>query len=193
MSAIDRSNGYDDQADEFAGRRSPAIGVREVEAWARRLPANATALDLGCGIGEPISVALQRAGCFVYGIDASPRMIAAFTRRLPDAHAACEAAEDSAFFNRTFDGIVSWGLMFLLPAETQALVIGKAARALNVDGSLMFTAPAPSCEWQDNLTGRRSISLGAEAYYRLLNEHGLTMTEEFEDEGDNHYYVAVRR
>jgi SAM-dependent methyltransferase len=193
MKQIDKSHGYDARAEEFAGRRHSAIGVREVETWARRLPSNAAVLDLGCGVGEPIGVTLQRAGCDLYGIDASPKMIAAFTRRLPDAHAACEAAEDSTFFNRTFDGVVAWGLLFLLPVETQALVIGRAARALKPQGSLIFTAPAHRCEWNDNLTGLRSVSLGAEEYRRLLEESGLTMSEELEDDGDNHYYIAVKR
>jgi chemotaxis methyl-accepting protein methylase len=45
-------------------------------------------------------------------------------------HVACEAAEDSSYFNRQFDAIISWGLMFLLPEETQEIVIQKMANAL---------------------------------------------------------------
>jgi SAM-dependent methyltransferase len=193
MPVHDKSHGYNDRADEFAERRNSNIGVREVERWARALPAGAAVLDLGCGIGEPIGAALERARCEIYGIDASPRMIDAFKRRLPHAHAACEAAEASPFFNRTFDGIVAWGLLFLLLRETQEQIIAKAAKTLKPNGSFLFTAPAPVCEWSDNLTGRRSISLGADEYRRLLATNGLTVTEEFEDEGDNHYYVAIRK
>jgi len=192
MTTDDKSHGYNDHADEFTSRRHSTIGVREVERWAQALPPNAAVLDLGCGIGEPIGAALERAGCDIYGIDASPRMIDAFKRRLPQAHAACEAAEESPFFNRTFDGIVAWGLMFLLPREAQEQIIAKAARALKPNGSFMFTAPAPVCEWNDNLTGRRSTSLGADEYKRLLMNNGLSVIEELEDEGDNHYYVAIK-
>jgi SAM-dependent methyltransferase len=193
MARIDKSHGYDDRAQEFAERRHSTIGAPEVERWARTLPAGAAVLDLGCGIGEPIGAALERAGCEIYGIDASARMIDAFKRRLPHAHAACEPAEDSPFFNRTFDGIVAWGLMFLLPRETQERIIAKAGKALKPNGSFLFTAPTQVCEWNDNLTGRRSISLGADEYRRRLTTNGLTVTEEFEDEGDNHYYVAIKK
>ncbi len=193
MPPIDNSHGYDDRADEFATRRHSTIGVHEVETWARRLPPGAAVLDLGCGIGEPIGAALERTGCEIYGIDASPRMIDAFQRRLPHAHTACEAAEDSPFFNRTFDGIVAWGLMFLLPTDTQQQIIAKASNALQPNGSFLFTAPSQVCEWNDNLTGQRSISLGADEYKRLLVANGLTVIEEFEDQGDNHYYVAIKK
>jgi len=192
MPRNDKSHGYDDRAQEFAGRRHSTIGAPEVEGWARALPTGAAVLELGCGIGEPIGTALERTGCEIFGIDASPRMIDAFQRRLPHARAACEAAEDSPFFNRTFDGIVAWGLMFLLPTGTQDRIIVKAANALKPNGSFLFTAPAHVCEWNDNLTGQRSISLGADEYKRRLAANGLTVIEEFEDQGDNHYYVAIK-
>jgi hypothetical protein len=35
------------------------------------------------------------------------------------------------FFGYTFEGVVAWGLMFLLPANVQATVIPKVAEALN--------------------------------------------------------------
>lgn len=53
-------------------------------------------------------------------------MIAASRERFPDAHVECPAVEDSTFFGRTFDGVVAWGLMFLLPNGVQAVVIGKS-------------------------------------------------------------------
>jgi hypothetical protein len=72
-------------------------------------------------------------------------------------------------------------------------VIAKAARALAPGGSFLFTAPAQAITWLDALTGQRSTSLGAPAYRRILEQVGLTAPQEFEDAGDNHYYVASRR
>lgn len=72
-------------------------------------------------------MALIEEGFTVYGVDASAKLIAEFRKRFPDAPAECAAVEDSKFFGRTFDAIVAWGLMFLLPAETQSMVIHKAA------------------------------------------------------------------
>jgi len=39
---------------------------------------------------------------------------------------------------------------------------------------------------------RRSGSLGAKAYRRLLEAAGLLMTGETDDEGENHYHMAFR-
>ncbi len=78
----------------------------------------------------PITEALMEDGFAVWGVDASPTMIAGFRERFPNARLECRAVEDSTFFDRTFDAVIAWGLMFLLPAETQRLVIGKVAQVL---------------------------------------------------------------
>lgn len=192
MVDADKSYGYEANTAEFGRRRSSTIGVSEVEAWAATLPKGAAVLDLGCGLGVPIGSALARAGCEIYGVDASAKMIEAFKKQLPGAHAACEPVEDSSFFNRTFDGIVAWGLIFLLPIDTQRLVIAKAARALKPGGSFLFTSPHVICTWNDALTGTLSMSPGAAAYARILTENGLTLVRELDDAGGNHYYVSIK-
>ncbi|ACT95389.1 hypothetical protein Dfer_4186 [Dyadobacter fermentans DSM 18053] len=47
-------------------------------------------------------------------------------------------------------------------------------------------------KWNDAITSVESISLGAEQYEALLTESGLSLIEEFDDEGENHYYHAVK-
>jgi hypothetical protein len=64
---------------------------------------------------------------------------------------------------------------------------------MNVGGNLLFTAPTQACTWTDALTGQPSTSLGAVAYRDILESHGLVVQEEFDDEGDNHCYVATNR
>src|SRR5215217_469406 len=101
--------------------------------------------------------------------------------------------EASEFFGRTFDGVLAWGLLFLLKPAAQALVIEKVARALNPGGRFLFTAPKESLEWLDAMTGRQSQSLGAQTYERLFRDVGLTCVAEAQDEGENHYYFVERR
>jgi hypothetical protein len=43
------------------------------------------------------------------------------------------------------------------------------------------------------MTGRRSQSLGAQTYERLLRDAGLTWVAEAQGEGENHYYFVERR
>lgn len=190
----DPSNGYEAKASEFITQRERSkIGVTIVREWARRLPRHASVLDLGCGHGIPIASALMDEGFIVYGVDASPSMIAAFHRRFPEAHLACEPVEESTFFDRTFDGVVAVGLMFLLPAETQRDLIRKVAQVLTPGGHFLFTSPAQVCTWKDVLTHRPSISLGAETYKTILCEAGFDFLSEHRDEGDNHYYAALKK
>lgn len=167
------------------------VGVATVREWAKELPPGGAVLDLGCGHGVPISQCLADQGLIVYGIDASPSMIAAFRARLPDAPSECSPVEDSQFFSgRRFDGVVAWGLIFLLAPAVQAAVIHKVAVGLKRGGRFVFTAPQQPCEWPDNLTLRKSVSLGAEAYRQILKAAGLILLDEAEDEGENHYYLA---
>lgn len=187
----DRSNGYEAISEEFiSGRMRLSVGAANVRQWAKAFPHGGDVLDLGCGHGAPVSEALIAEGLNVYGVDASPSMIAAFRARFPQAHAELNAVEDSQFFGRRFDGVVAWGLMFLLPPETQANLIHKIAAALKPGGRFMFTAPYQVCEWSDNLTGRKSVSPGAGAYRRVLEEAGLILDDEADDEGQNHYYFV---
>jgi hypothetical protein len=47
--------------------------------------------------------------------------------------------------------------------------------------------------WIDLSTDRPSLSLGAAAYESILAEAGLSSSAGRHDDGDNHYYEAVRR
>lgn len=186
------SNGYEAVAAQFIRARDQSvIGVATVRGWAKLIPAGAAILDLGCGHGVPISAALMKDGFIVHGVDASPSLTSEFYLRFPQAPVACEAVEDSLFFRRTFDGIVAIGLLFLLDAETQERLIRRVAEALNPGGRFLFTAPIQRVTWHDILTGRLSVSLGAEEYRRILSEAGLGLEGEYVDEGENHYYACV--
>lgn len=148
---------------------------------------------MGCGSGVPIARALIDDGFTVFGIDASPRLLRAFARQFPAMPCACEAAQDSRFFGRRFDGAIAIGLLFLLDADQQWQVLEKTAAALHPGGRLLFSAPLQACTWNDSLTGRCSQSLGAPAYARMLAAFGLHLVRHLEDEGANTYYDAVKQ
>lgn len=194
----DGSNGYEAIAERYiAGRgRRPAtgdaIGAATVAAWARAFPPGATVLDLGCGPGEPSTRILHEAHLSPYAVEASPSMVAAFRARFPDVPIDQTTVEASTFFDRTFDGVLAWGLLFLLDPAAQALVLAKVARALVPGGRFLFTAPREPHAWLDAMTGRPSRSLGAPAYDRLLRDAGLAWIDEALDEGENHYFVVEK-
>jgi cyclopropane fatty-acyl-phospholipid synthase-like methyltransferase len=190
---MDRSNGYERVAAEFlAGRgsraRSAGIGAKTVRNWARNLAPGAAVVDLGCGSGFPITEVLVAEGLNVYAVEAAPSLAKAFEGNFPNISVACEAVEDSTFFSRTFDGVVAWGLIFLLSPEQQRRLLENIAGILAPGGRLLFTSCAEPLVWNDAMTGLESRSLGAEEYRRQLLAAGLTVADEYDDEGRNHYF-----
>lgn len=192
----DRSNGYERVAAEFlagrGGAPSTAVGTRRVRDWARALPRGAAVLDLGCGPGIPITKVLIDEGLEVYAIDAAPSLVEAFRHNFPHVPVACESVVDSSFFERTFEGVVAWGLMFLLQPHEQRRLIERIGDILAPDGRLLFTSEAEPMVWSDAMTGLESRSLGAVEYRRLLSSVGLAEITEYDDEGQNYYFDAVR-
>jgi len=181
----------------LAGRgrgRSTGVGVNAVGKWARSLPRGAAAIDLGCGPGFPITEVLVAEGLNVFAVDAAPSFVEAFRRNLPNVPVVCEAVQDSAFFDRSFDGVLAWGLIFLLSPEDQRHLIRRIADILVPGGRLLFTSCAgrEPLVWNDAMTGLESRSLGAEEYHRQLAAVGLAVTGEYEDEGRNHYYDVCK-
>jgi SAM-dependent methyltransferase len=195
---MDRSNGYEAVSEEFLARRgnsrtrSNAIGVKDVRKWAKTLPRGSCVIDLGCGPGFPITHVLCEEGLQVFGVDAAPSFVAAFQRNLPGRPIVCESVLESRLFGRTFDAVLSIGLMFLLKAEEQHRLIQRFAEILVPGGRLLFTSPAKPAVWNDLMTGLESHSLGAEQYRKLLGAVGISVAEEYEDEGENHYFDAFK-
>ena len=188
----DGSNGWEAVAARFAATRS-AAGTETVRRWAETLPAGGSVVDVGAGTGIPLTAVLVERGLRVRAVDASPAMVAAFRARLPGVPIICEPAERSAFEGGPFDGVLAVGLVFLLPAAAQSALIRRMAGAVRPGGRLLFSAPRPACAWDDTLTGRRSESLGAEAYGRLLAACGMEVLHGHVDSGGNRYHEARRR
>ncbi|RYZ88623.1 MAG: class I SAM-dependent methyltransferase [Proteobacteria bacterium] len=192
---MDESNGYDSIAEIYIkgrGRAVNGVGASTARAWAQTFSIGSVMLDLGCGTGIPVTKILLEAGLNAYAVDASPKMIADFRQNFPDVPVACEPVERSPFFNRSFDGIISVGLMFLLPEENQRALIPKMAAALNPGGKLLFTSPFEKLAWKDAMTEQLSISLGAEQYRKLMLAAGLSLDDELDDEGGNHYFSGIQ-
>jgi hypothetical protein len=132
-------------------------------------------------------------GLHVFGVDAAPSFVAAFQRNLPGIPIICEAVQESRLFDRTFDAVLTWGLIFLLKAEDQHRLVQRFAEMLEPDGRLLFTSTAKPALWSDGMTGLESLSLGAEQYRNLLAAVGISVADEYEDEGENHYFDAFKK
>jgi SAM-dependent methyltransferase len=165
------TNPYETYAQDFIrhrGGQPKGIGQKTVRTRADQLPPNAKVLDLGCGTGWPISLALTEAGLTLYGLELSPTLFTAFQQNFPQAHSRCEDIRSSDFFAQKFEGIVAWGVLFL------------------------FTAPVQKHRWTDVMTGQALESLGKKAYLALFKKYGLQLLNLGIDEGGNHYYQGVK-
>ena len=87
---------------------------------------------------------------------------------------------------------MAWGLIFLLQVEVQHRLIRRVAEILMPGGRVLFTSTAKPAVWNDAMTGMESISLGAEQYRTLLAAVGMSVAEEYEDEGENHYFDVFK-
>jgi SAM-dependent methyltransferase len=194
LNDADPSNGWDAVAHVFIPQAGQStIGATTVRRWASSFGPAATLLDLACGPGGPRAAALGGPERTIYAIDAAPQLTASYRQRFPRAQVACEPVQTSSLFGRTYDGILAWGLVFLLAPEDQMLLLHRVANALRPGGRFLFTAPAEMCEWPDSLTGRRSVALGRTAYEAELTRAGLALVGTELDEGANHYYHVHRR
>jgi hypothetical protein len=82
--------------------------------------------------------------------------------------------------------------MFLLQAEDQHRLIRRFAEILVPGGRLLFTSPDKPALWKDAMTRLELISLGAEQYRKQLEAVGMVVAQEYEDEGENHYFDAFK-
>jgi hypothetical protein len=82
--------------------------------------------------------------------------------------------------------------MFLLRSEDQHPLIQRFAEILVPGGRLLSTSTAKPAVSNDGMTGLESVSLGAEQYRKLLGAVGVSVAEEYEDEGEDHYFDASK-
>ena len=101
-------------------------------------------------------------------------------------------SRNRSFFDRTFDGALAWGFMFVLSPEDQRRLIQRIGDILVPGGRLLFTSPAEIGSGTDIMTGREFRSLGAEEYRQRLSAVGLTVAREYQDEGQNHYFDVFK-
>jgi SAM-dependent methyltransferase len=188
---FDSSNGYEKHAETFIRSRNPRVGLDVVRDWAGQFARGGEVLELGCGYGA-ISEVLVEAGLTLFAVDASPTLLRTFHERFPDVETECCTAEDSLFFGRTFDGVVAWGLLFLLEEKAQLRILAKVGQALRPGGRFLFTAPREAVEWIDMMTECPSRSLGVVKYDRVLRSLGMEVSSGTADDSGNYYYHVIK-
>ncbi len=190
---IDAARFYETHALTYLEDRDRSrVGVEVVQSWVRSLPFGASVVEIACGGGYPITQVLVDSGLAVWAIDTSPALLRQFRLRFPTIPTQCASALDSDYFGRTFEAVISIGLVSFLREDEQLAFLHRVAEILIPRGRFLFTAPVETGIWQDVTTGLDCWSLGRTAYTRALERNGLRVIRTHVDEGENNYYEAEK-
>ncbi len=190
---IDVGRFYEMQALRYLDDRDRSrVGVELIERWARSLSFGTPIVEIACGGGYPITQVLVDSGLAVWAIDTSPTLLRQFRLRFPTIPTQCASALDSTYFGRTFEAVISIGLVSFLHEDEQLALLDRVSEILEPGGRFLFTAPIEMGTWRDVSTGLECWSLGRIGYTHALERLGFRMIRTHVDEGENNYYDAEK-
>jgi 2-polyprenyl-3-methyl-5-hydroxy-6-metoxy-1,4-benzoquinol methylase len=174
MKPTDTGHLYDQIASWWHDQQGKlTIGLHFVQR-AIKLSANrGKALDVGCGSGGRVIMALLDAGFQVAGIDVSEAMIELAKKQHPGSHFVhgdvCEWQPQAQY-----DVIIAWDSIFHVPYSAQRQVVEKLCGALAKGGVILFTAGSVDGEITGEMCGHDFYysSLAEEEYLRILKGTG---------------------
>jgi len=102
-------------------------------------PSPGSALDLGCGSGEPIARQLVERGYSVTGVDMVEEMLALGRERLPQATWLRADMRALALPTR-FDLVIAWDSFFHLPPNDQRAMLETFRQHTAQGGALLFNS-----------------------------------------------------
>ena len=138
----------------------------------KRMPSNASILDLGCGSGKPILEYLISQNVNVLGIDASERMLEIARLNFPNTSFMLKDMR-KLDLDEKFDAIIAWHSFFHLPAADQPGMFRVFRHHLKSNGILLFTSGTDRGEvW--GMNGGENLfhaSLATDEYRSLLESN----------------------
>lgn len=193
---------YNQIADKFERDRSSFYGLNYVRRFCDLLSAikneqsPLTVLDIGCGMGIPLTKQLVIEGFEVAGLDIATEMIEKAKRNVPEA-TFIPGDIVSIDFDRKFDGILAWDSLFHLPLENQEKTVRKIIGILNDDGILIFTIGGHAGELVSSMfdTEFYYSSLSVVHYERILVEENceILFNEVDDSRSQGHRVVCCRK
>lgn len=127
------------------------------------IPAGSRVLELGCGAGVPLTVALAE-GRDVTGVDISATQVALARRNVPTAaflHADMTAV---AFPPDSFDAVVAFYSLTHVPRDDVPPLLGRIGEWLRPGGAVVLTMGA-----EDDPGGIEEDWLGVDMYFSHFN------------------------
>lgn len=135
-------------------------------------------LDIGCGTGKPIAEYFIKNNRCVHGVDSSISMIQYAKGFFPSEKWTVLNMLDIDF-NSEFNAVLAWDSFFHLCHEDQRKMIPLFARALQLNGLLVFTSGPEHGVAMGEFNGEPlyHASLASEEYRELLSSSGFEVVE----------------
>jgi len=185
-------------ADGEHGQRAAAVfdalGLTYEKAFARseahlaslewllgRLAPGSRVLDVGSGTGRPTASTLTDAGHEVLGVDVSPVMVDLAVRQVPQATFRRADIREVPLEDSSFDAVCVYFSLLQMTRAEQSEVLGRLARALRPEGSLVLaTVPADVEDLAIEFMGQpvRATSFAAEDVVAVARGAGLAVESE---------------
>lgn len=157
------------------------------KAWLDRFLAiagqNASILDLGCGMGEPIARYLIEQGCSVTGVDTSHTFIDLCRNRFPDQEWIVGDMRNRVL-GKQFQGILAWDSFFHLNHADQRGMFSVFRQHAAPKAALLFTSGSSYGEAIGEYQGDPlyHASLDTAEYESLLQEQGFEVVSHVVDD-----------
>jgi SAM-dependent methyltransferase len=186
-SAADIIELYERQASHWIESRARSNLFEK--AWLDRfgalVPPGCGILDLGCGSGEPIAAYLIGLGHPVTGVDSSPALIEACSKRFPEQDWIIADMRALAL-QRNFCGIIAWDSFFHLAHDDQRRMFPLFRAHAAPGAPLLFTSGPAHGEAIGEIGGEPlyHASLGPAEYRSLLDSNGFRVVEHIVEDPD---------
>jgi SAM-dependent methyltransferase len=150
--------------------------------WLDRLLArtspNDTALDVGCGAGEPIARYILERDRRVCGVDFAEPMLAMARTRFPGARWINADMRDLEL-GECFAGVIAWDSFFHLSPDEQRSTIPRLARHVASGGCLLLTVGPSASERIGSVSGEPvyHASLSIDEYEERLRGVGMEVED----------------
>lgn len=173
------ARGYDQCAAEYeAARRAGPVDA--LDLLTQRVPAGGRVLDLGCGAGVPVALALAQR-YRVTGVDISAEQVRRAQRNVPAAEFIHADLMSAGLPAGHFDAAVAFYAIFHLPREEHAGLFARVRRWLKPGGYFLATlaeaAEAPYLEHDFFGATMYWSNYGLDDYRRLLAEAGFSLVD----------------
>ena len=160
---------YDERAEDYEKANAKLYELKDLEAFAARLPAGARVLDLGCGPGF-YAEKLAEWGFEADATDASAEMVGRAARR--PGVTAWQARFDELDAEGAYDGVWANFSLLHLPKSEMPDVLARIRRAGKPDMALHVGLKMGEGEGPDKI-GRFYAYYGEEELVGLLNAAGF--------------------